>query len=94
MFSIGTELYYADKYTGKIGTVVVDEVDEYHFFFYFGGKKYRGSGRDIGIRLFTNRTAAIRAYNLKEYERSKYEGISLSSRLEQSIQRQKEARGK
>lgn len=89
MFDIGTELYYADKHTGRIGTVVVDEVEEQYFFFYFNGKKYRGSGRDIGIRLFTTRTAAIRAYNLKEYERSKYDGISLGSQLEQSIERQK-----
>lgn len=73
MFSIGTELFYADKSTGKIGTVIVDEVNENQFFFYFNGKKYRGDGRAIGTRLFTNRTAAIRAYNIKEYERSRYE---------------------
>ena len=65
MFSIGTELFYADKRSGKIGTAIVDEVDGRHYFFYFKGRKYRGNGSEIGTRLFTNRTAAVRAFNLR-----------------------------
>lgn len=52
MLSWGTILYYADRDTGDIREVVVDEIDEQHFYFYYGGRKYRGGEGVIGVRLF------------------------------------------
>ena len=48
----GQRLWYRNKKSGKVGYVVVDQIHEDDFYFYFDGKQYTLSLDVIGTRLY------------------------------------------